>query len=279
MPKPAPINPWNLLRQFSRTFNDSLIEAVNGVRTIAHGNTNGESHVTPYGVTLRTLEPYIGRMLRVKIVGPKLDGSNNPVVGKYQGIILPGQITPSKTPTSQLNELNLFNLGQLPAALNCEVWHLGETYTASQNYGGGSPTWTENYPHTDISPPLVYFAHYYAVFETVSVITISSTPYTLPVLVVPPTSADVTVKFGTATTNAGEYNGNIMVGQATGAPPAGLTVGQTCLIENSLDTSLSGVWPVTSGTYAEGYIIGQKLVSGAYKPIVYVTYPAWEDCT
>lgn len=89
----------------------------------------------------------------------------------------------------------------------------------------------------------------------------------------------VTILFGSPTATQGEYMGNIMDGQATGMPPAGMTVGQACVIENLLDASLSGIWPVTAGTYGIGRIAGSTTIAGTSYPVIHTQTPPPEDCT
>jgi len=93
------------------------------------------------------------------------------------------------------------------------------------------------------------------------------------------TATGITVKYGSPTATNMQYNGNIMIGTPTGSPPAGLTVGPACIINNEFDQGLTGIWPITSGTYdTNGRQVGTATSGGMAVPLIFCQTIATEDC-
>jgi hypothetical protein len=89
----------------------------------------------------------------------------------------------------------------------------------------------------------------------------------------------VPVVFGSATATQAIYNGNILIGTTTGGPPGSMTNGQACQICNLPDLNLTGLWPVSSGTYSFGLIVGSTTSGGSTVPVVWTEATPTENCS
>jgi hypothetical protein len=89
----------------------------------------------------------------------------------------------------------------------------------------------------------------------------------------------VPIRFTTPTATQANYNGFIQNGTTTGGPPGGMTDGQACIICNLPDLTLSTLWPVTSGTYSFGLIVGSTTGGGGSIPVIWSETPPTENCS